>query len=225
MIKVATRQMIRVWDIPTRVFHWSLVSLFVFLIVSGDMGDDMIEFHFYAGYLLSGLIVFRVLWGLMGSHHARFRSFIKGPGATLSYVKAMMKGNAHHHYGHNPAGAVMVVVLLALLTLQFATGLVTTDDVIWDGPFYSSVSDEIAELGATLHHQIQLVLQGLVVLHILAIVFHRFKYNDPLVPAMVHGKKPDQGGAVSVPDASKVNFTIALVVAVGWVYYLFSLPL
>lgn len=225
MIQVATRRMINVWDLPTRIFHWTLVGLFVFLIISGDMGDDLIEWHFYAGYLLSGLILFRIIWGVIGSEHSRFTSFIRHPRTTLSYLKGMLAGNADHHYGHNPAGGMMVIALLVLLTLQVATGLVTTDNVIWDGPFYSAVSDQVAEIGGELHETIQGLLQLLVVMHVAAIIFHRFKYNDPLVPAMIHGKKPDMGGAVSVRNVSMVRTLIALALSMAWVYYLFSLPL
>ncbi|MCO4758310.1 MAG: cytochrome b/b6 domain-containing protein [Oceanospirillaceae bacterium] len=225
MIQVATRRMIQVWDLHTRIFHWSLASLFVFLIISGDLGDDLIEWHFYAGYLLSGLIVFRLIWGVVGSEYSRFVSFIRHPLHTLGYAKRMFQGTAEHHYGHNPAGGMMVVVLLLLLSVQVASGLVTTDDVIWDGPFYSAVSDDLAELGSMLHHQIQNVLQLLVVLHVAAIIFHRFKYKDALVPAMVHGKKPDQGGAVSTSGAGVLASLIALSLSAGWVLYLFSLPL
>ena len=225
MIEVATRRMIQVWDLHTRIFHWSLVGLFVFLIVSGDLGDDLIEWHFYAGYLLSGLLVFRLIWGIVGSEHSRFISFIRHPLHTIKYLKRMFQGKAEHHYGHNPAGGMMVVVLLVLLSIQVASGLVTTDDVIWDGPFYSAVSDDLAELGSMLHHQVQNLLQLLVVLHIAAIIFHRFKYKDALVPAMIHGKKPDQGGAVSVSNAGVMASVVALTLSAGWVFYLFSLPL
>lgn len=225
MIEVATRRMIQVWDLHTRIFHWSLVGLFVFLIVSGDLGDDLIEWHFYAGYLLSGLLVFRLIWGIVGSEHSRFISFVRHPLHTMGYLKRMIQGKAEHHYGHNPAGGMMVIVLLVLLSIQVASGLVTTDDVIWDGPFYSAVSDDLAELGSMLHHQVQNVLQLLVVLHVAAIIFHRFKYKDALVPAMIHGKKPDQGGAVSTSGAGVMASVIALTLSAGWVLYLFSLPL
>lgn len=225
MIQVAARRMINVWDLPTRIFHWTLVGLFVFLIVSGDLGDDLIEWHFYAGYLLSGLILFRVIWGVIGSRHSRFTSFVRDPITTVTYLKGMFSGKTAHHYGHNPAGGMMVIVLLILLALQVATGLVSTDDVIWDGPFYSAVSDQVAEIGGELHESIQSLLQLLVVLHVAAILFHRFKYNDHLVPAMIHGKKPDVGGAVSARNVSVVRTLIAVSFSAAWVFYLFSLPL
>ena len=225
MIQVAARRMINVWDLPTRIFHWTLVGLFVFLIISGDLGDDLIELHFYAGYLLSGLLLFRIIWGVIGSRHSRFTSFVRHPKTTLKYLKGMFNGKAEHHYGHNPAGGMMVIVLLLLLALQVATGLVSTDDVIWDGPFYSAVSDQVAEIGGELHEAIQGLLQLLVVLHVAAILFHRFKYNDQLVPAMIHGKKPDVGGAVSARNVSVIRTLIAVGFSTAWVFYLFSLPL
>lgn len=220
-----TPPMTKVWDLPVRIFHWTLVSLFLFLIVSGDLGDELIEWHFYAGYLLSGLILFRLIWGLIGSHYARFLSFVRHPLHTLGYLKRMFQGNAEHHYGHNPAGGMMVIALLLLLSAQIASGLVTTDDVLWDGPFYSTVSDELAEFGGTLHHQLQLLLKVLIGVHILAVVFHQIKYKDRLVPAMIHGKKVDMGGTVITDQAGIAPFVLATGLAASWVYYLFGLPL
>ncbi len=220
-----TPPMIKVWDLPVRIFHWSLVGLFVFLIISGDLGDELIEWHFYAGYLLSGLILFRLVWGLVGSQHARFTAFVRHPLETLRYSRRMLTGKAEHHYGHNPAGGMMVVVLLLLLGLQVASGLVTSDDILWDGPFYSAVSDELADLGGRVHHQLQLVLKVLVGLHILAIVFHRLAYKEKLVPAMIHGKKVNLDGISSADRAGVLPFVLAAGLAAGWVYYLFGLPL
>jgi len=225
MSQLNVKPAVRVWDLPVRLFHWSLAALFLFLIVSGDLGDDLIELHFYAGYLLSGLIVFRLVWGLAGSRYARFSQFIRHPLHTLGYTKRLLQGKAEHHYGHNPVGGLMVIALLLLLAAQVATGLVTSDDVIWDGPFYAAVSDETAELGAMLHHQLQLVLKVLVGLHVLAIVFHKVFYKDALVPAMIHGRKIDHGNAVAAEPASPIAFVLASALAAGWVYYLFSLPL
>lgn len=225
MIQVATRRMINVWDLPTRIFHWTLVGLFVFLIISGDMGDDLIEWHFYAGYLLSGLILFRIIWGMIGSRYSRFTMLVRHPKTTMKYLKRMFNGNAEHYYGHNPAGGTMVITLLVLLALQVMTGLVTTDEVIWDGPFYGAVSEQVSNIGGELHKTIQDLLQLLVVLHVAAIIFHRLKYNDPLVPAMIHGKKPDMGGAISARNVSMVRTLIALSLSSAWVFYLFSLPL
>lgn len=217
--------MVKVWDLPTRIFHWTLVALFIFLIVSGDIGGDLIEWHFYAGYMLSGLLVFRLFWGIAGTSYARFSSFVRDPIHTLGYTGRMLRGNAEHHYGHNPAGGMMVIALIVLLALQVLSGLVTTDDILWDGPFYSMVSDETAELGGEIHETVQLILQIMVGLHVLAIIFHKVRYRDPLIPAMLHGNKPDKGNAVSRDSVRVVPFLLVVLLAVGWTSYLFSLPL
>ncbi|MGB0468842.1 MAG: cytochrome b/b6 domain-containing protein [Pontibacterium sp.] len=217
--------MIRVWDLPTRLFHWLLVGLFVFMIVSGESGDDLIEWHFYGGYLLSGLILFRIVWGLLGTRYARFTSFIFNPVYTLKYSLRMVKGKAEPHYGHNPAGGVMVILLLGLLSVQVASGLVTTDDVLWNGPFYDSVSEEITDLAGQVHHLLQEALIILVVLHVAAIVFHRLKYKDALVPAMFHGNKPAHDKTAGIGAFSWIGLVVAVALATGWVGYLFSLPL
>ncbi|MCV6588900.1 MAG: cytochrome b/b6 domain-containing protein [Marinobacterium sp.] len=225
MSQLNVKPMVKVWDLPVRLFHWSLVGLFVFLIISGDLGDDLIEWHFYAGYLLSGLIVFRLVWGLVGSHHARFVNFIRNPLHTLRYSLNVARGKAGHYEGHNPLGALMVVALLGLLAVQVASGLITTDDVIWDGPFYSAVNEEMAELGGITHHYVQLVLKVLVGLHLLAIVVHKVAFKEALVPAMLHGRKPHHPAAVETGAVNPVALVAAAVLAAGWVYYLFSLPL
>jgi len=219
------RPMEHVWDLPTRLFHWLLVSLFLFLLLTGDQGD-WLERHMQAGYLLSGLIIFRILWGLVGNYHARFRNFIRSPGFTLQYMWRMVRNRGEHYQGHNPAGAAMVVTLLAGLLLQATSGLVTTDDIFWEGPLYNSVPTSVASLGATIHRSFADVLLALVSLHIVAVLYHTLRYKQPLVPAMIHGKKPVQDGeaihygAVSIP-----KLIIALVTAGAWVGWLFTLQL
>lgn len=217
--------MVKIWDLPTRVFHWMLVSLFLFLIYSGSWDDSLMEWHFFCGYLLSGLILFRIFWGVFGTYYARFCSFIVSPIKGLSYLKSIAKGNTEHFYGHNPAGALMVVALIVLLLLQVASGLVTSDEVLWDGPFYSSVSDEVASLGAEIHHTVQLILQYLIGLHILGVVAHSIRFKEKLVASMVTGNKKDLGNAKPRDSVNIIAFVLCAGLSSAWVYYLFSLPI
>ncbi|MDO6512575.1 cytochrome b/b6 domain-containing protein [Neptuniibacter sp. 2_MG-2023] len=218
--------MVKIWDLPTRIFHWVLVSLFLFLIYSGNWDDSLMQWHFYSGYLLSGLILFRILWGIVGTYYARFCSFIVSPIKGLSYLKSTFKGDtSEHFYGHNPAGAMMVVMLILLLMLQVASGLVTSDEVLWEGPFYASVSDALASLGAEVHHTVQIILQCLVGLHILGVITHSILFKEKLVASMVTGTKKDLGNAKPREPVNPVALLMCVALSVAWVYYLFGLPI
>lgn len=225
MEQVSTHEKVKVWDPLTRVFHWSLAGLFVFLIVSGDLGDDLMQWHFFAGYLLSGLILFRVLWGFFGPEPVRFSSFVRGPASTLRYLKQQLRGTPDHYYSHNPLGGWMVIMLLLLLAVQAASGLMTSDDILWDGPFYAAVSEQTASLAGAVHHKLQGLLQLLVILHICAVIYHKVRYKEALVPAMIHGYKPHHGGRKPRVRLSPAGASVTLLAASGWVGYLFSLPL
>ncbi len=217
---------VHVWDLPTRLFHWALAALFIFMIVTGDQGDDWLLWHMRAGYALLGLLTFRVIWGLAGSHYARFQQFIASPVHAWTYTVSLIKGNARHYLGHNPAGGWMVVTLLVGLFVQAVSGLFITDDILWEGPFYNAVTEGVADLASTIHHQLQSILQALVILHILGVIWHRVRYKDPLVGAMIHGKKPtitnDTAVTVRVHPAALI---IAVVCATALVVWLWQKPI
>ena len=215
--------MVKVWDIPTRLFHWSLVALFLFMIISGE-SDDLMEWHFYAGYLLSGLILFRVIWGVLGTRYARFSSFKLNPFTTLSYTKDLLRLKHTSQYGHTPAGSLMVVLLLGLLGTQSVTGMMSTDDIIWNGPLYNAVSGDTADLAGEVHEMIQALLQVIVGIHILAIILYKVKFKEPLVPAMIHGKKPQNGDEPARESLNLIKFLIAVLPAAGLIYWLFTQP-
>ncbi|WP_286237875.1 cytochrome b/b6 domain-containing protein [Neptuniibacter halophilus] len=216
--------MIKIWDLPTRLFHWSLASLFVFMIVSGN-SDDMVEWHFYAGYLLSGLLLFRVLWGLLGTRYARFSSFVFHPGETLSYLKSLFSSEHRAYAGHNPIGGLMVFALLLLLAVQSVTGMMSTDDIIWYGPLYNLVDEETAGLAGYIHHELQLILQLLVGLHIFAIIYHKVRFKESLAPAMLHGKKSHAESAQPHEGISWIKLSLAAGSGSALSYYLFTLPI
>ena len=217
--------MVKIWDLPTRIFHWVLVLLFLFLIYSGEWDDSLMEWHFYSGYLLSSLLLFRLLWGVVGTYYSRFRSFVVSPFKALNYLKSLVKGNPEHFYGHNPAGAMMVIMLILLLCVQIASGLVTSDEVLWSGPFYDRVSEEVASLGAEIHQTVQIILQCLVGLHILGVISHSIMFKEKLVASMVTGKKKANGDA-KPRDSINIPALIACTgLSLGWLYYLFGLPI
>ena len=217
--------MVKIWDLPTRMFHWLLAGLFLFLVISGEQGSEWMPWHMRAGYVLSGLLLFRILWGFVGSHHARFVNFVRPPHASLRYLVEVLRGEAHQYPGHNPAGAMMVLALLLALGIQALTGLVTTDDVLWNGPLYSWVSEHIAEFGGSVHRALEVGLKVLVLVHVGSVLFHKFRFKEPLISAMLHGRKPLPSAAAVDTSASPVWAIVGLACAAGWIGWLWLLPI
>jgi len=119
---MSSTKSVRVWDIALRLFHWSLVLAFTVAYLTGE-GDEQELIHSYAGYIIGGLLIFRILWGFAGTKYARFSSFVFGPKITIQYITGLMHGKVRHYLGHNPAGALMVFMLLLSLTATVYTGL------------------------------------------------------------------------------------------------------
>lgn len=218
-----------VWDWPVRAMHWLMVILFSGLIITGNIDADVMQWHFYMGYGLSAVVIARILYGIMGSRFARFSQFIYHPIETIRYVSTLLTGKGKHYLGHNPVGGLMVIVLLLALTTQWLTGLFSSDEVFWFGPFYNWGSDAVLETAASLHHQLPDILLILVGLHILAVLYHEVRFKERLVSAMIHGKKPVPSDAENIAAANqaktpRVGVIISLVCALGWLSWLWSLP-
>lgn len=180
---------IYVWDLPTRLFHWSLVALVAFQWLSGEFSDELLEFHLLGGYAILALVAFRLLWGLAGSRYARFSSFLRGVGPTLEYARALRANAAPRYLGHNPLGGWMIVALLATLALQGITGLFSSDDVMTSGPLRHLVSEPLGEILTELHEGSFNVLMTLVVAHVASILAHRLFKGEDLVRPMLTGYK------------------------------------
>jgi cytochrome b len=180
---------IYVWDLPTRLFHWSLVALVAFQWLSGEFKDELLELHILGGYAILVLAAFRLLWGFVGGQHARFGNFLRGVGPTLEYARALRANAAPHYLGHNPLGGWMIVALLAMLALQGLTGLFASDEVMGGGPLRNVVSDQLGEILTELHEGSFNVLMTLVVAHVASIVAHRLFKGEDLVRPMLTGYK------------------------------------
>jgi cytochrome b len=213
------RTRIRLWDLPTRVFHWSLVVAVLTAVITGQVGGDWMKVHGIAGLAIVGLVVFRLLWGFLGSTHARFASFVPRPSTVWRYLRGRWQG-----VGHNPLGALSVLALLGLLAAQAATGLFGNDDISFAGPLASRVSESLSTRLTGLHHQLADALLILIGLHVVAIVVHLLFKKDNLVTPMVTGYKQVHGEAEGElpPGASRrggwVAFAIALASALAAVY-------
>ncbi len=179
------KKIIRVWDLPIRLFHWLLVVCITGSFVSINLGDEFIQWHAYFGYSILTLLIFRIFWGFVGSTHARFTSFFPTKKAILDYLS----GSSPRVLGHNPIGAISVFALLFALSVQVITGLFVDDEVSFKGPLEKYVSSSIASFLSQIHEGNQVVILTLITIHIAAIIFYKkFKAED-LIKPMISGDK------------------------------------
>lgn len=204
-----SKESIRVWDLPTRIFHWALFVLVVAAFVTGQLGGNLMEWHGRIGLAILGLLVFRLVWGVVGSTYARFANFVPSPGAVLAYLRGAWQG-----LGHNPIGALSVLALLAVLTFQVMTGLAANDDIAFQGPLYPLVSVETSARLTGWHRLNVVVVILLVTLHLSAILFYALVMKDNLVRPMITGNKEEDGRAgVSAVGGGWVALGVAAVIA------------
>lgn len=179
---------LRVWDLPTRLFHWGLVAAVAVAILSAELG--VLDVHMLAGETVLILVLFRLVWGVVGSQTARFADFVKGPGAIRDYLRrSRAGGEAAFTLGHNPLGALMVVALLLVLLVQAGSGLFTSDDILVDGPLVPLVSGSMVALLSSLHRLLANGIFVLVGLHVVAVFFYLLVKKDNLIRPMVTGRK------------------------------------
>lgn len=179
----------RVWDLPVRLFHWSLSVLILASFVTANLGGEWMEWHKRAGFAVLGLVAFRITWGLVGSYHARFVNFVRGPRSVADYVKSLVAGTSKPFPGHNPLGAISVLALLAVIAVQTVTGLFANDDVMLEGPFAARVSKQLSDLLTRIHKLNADFLLFLIALHLLAIAYYYFAKKENLLTPMFTGVK------------------------------------
>ncbi len=219
----ATPQPIRVWDLPTRLFHWLLALSIIGLVVTGQVGGSLIVWHFRLGYLVMGLLIFRLLWGFVGGRWSRFASFVYAPGTVLRYVRGGSQPGEHHEVGHNPLGAFSVFALLLLLAVQVGTGLIADDEIANTGPLNRFVATATGIAATGWHSELgKTIIIVLVLLHVAAIVFYKVKKRVDLVGPMLRGDKLLPPGTPASAD-NVATRSIAVVIAafaaavVAWV--------
>jgi len=182
----AAGRRIRVWDLPTRLFHWSLVALVAFSIVTAKLGGLWLDWHMRSGYAILALLVFRLLWGVAGSRHARLVHFVRGPRIVLAYLQGR---HPHDGAGHNPLGALSVVAILAVLLAQAATGLFTNDGSFTEGPLARLVSSATGERLSTAHRWGEAAVYALIGVHLAAVLYYLAVKRDNLVGPMITGDR------------------------------------
>lgn len=166
---------VKVWDPLVRIFHWSLVAAFI---VAWLTGDELEGVHIATGYVIMGLVAFRLVWGVVGSRHARFTDFVRSPRTVLAFLKDTVRFRAKRYLGHNPAGGAMVVALLLTLSAICATGFMMTTDMFWGVEWVEEVHEAAASL--------TLALVGL---HLAGVAVASFEHRENLVRSMVSGRK------------------------------------
>ena len=183
-----------IWDLPLRLFHWLLA---VAVIVSiGSVKNENMFVHEKSGLTILGLLGFRLVWGVIGSHHARFVHFVKSPGEVISYIKGRFAGNRYHQPGHAPSGGYATVAILLVLSVMASLGLMANDDVLYEAPL-AAWAGEFTETASFWHRRIEVLIFAIIVLHLAAIATYRFLLGQNLIPAMIHGGRDRNNAPVS----------------------------
>lgn len=213
----------RIWDLPTRLFHWALVVCVVGLVVSGNIGGSAMVWHFRFGQAVMTLLLFRLIWGLIGGRWSRFAALDLRPKAVLDDLRGRLE--ARRRIGHSPLGALAVLAFVLVLSAQVASGLISDDEIAFSGPLSHLVSSASVSAASAYHKNVgKLLLIGLVLLHLLAIIWHTFK-GHAIVGAMVHGDKPlEQAEAPARDDARSRLLALAVLLGcLGLSSWVFSL--
>jgi cytochrome b len=201
-----------VWDLPVRVTHWALVLAVAGCWATHYAGVEWFPWHRRLGYTVLVLVTFRIVWGFVGTRHARFAVFLRGPRTLLAYLRERGRATV----GHNPFGALSVVALLALLLLQAATGLFANDEIMNMGPFYGWIAPQLSNRITSLHRASSEWLLVLIGTHVAAVALYVHVRGQPLVTAMITGRKPatDVSAAEAI-TGSRVLMACVIVAAIA----------
>lgn len=178
---------IAVWDLPLRLFHWSLAAVVITGIAAIKL--DHIDLHIRCGQVTLALVLFRIIWGFVGPAYARFTSFVRGPAAIMAYVRSLLRPPHEFHAGHNPLGGMVVVLMLVLLLLQAISGLFANDDIATEGPWAVMVSKAASNAITALHYRNSWLIIALIALHVVAVFVYLIRYRDNLIRPMFTGLK------------------------------------
>jgi cytochrome b len=217
---------IRVWDVPVRLFHWTLVILMATSYFSGKAGGDWMKLHFWSGYAILTLLLFRIVWGFVGSTTARFSDFVKGPSAAFRHLAEMAGADRPRDAGHNPLGGAMVVVLIFAVLAQAIAGLFSadTDTGVVTGPLSRFLADKWIERATAFHEFWINVLLALAAMHVLAAIVYLVWKRQNLIGAMIHGSKPIDDVVHPGQPAPRLQFAsgrlaISLLIACAAIVY------
>lgn len=182
--------MIKVWDLFVRLSHWLVVLLILSAWLSAHFGDAEFKWHSFNGYAVFVVVLSRIIWGFIGSTTARFSNFIKAPWKVPAYLLDLLRGKAPSFLGHNPAGGWMVLAFWLVLLSQTIAGMFSSDDVLAEGPFTYAASESTVNFMTSWHHRLFDLLIILIILHVLAVIYHQWIKREKLLQAMFTGEKP-----------------------------------
>ncbi len=215
---------IRIWDWPVRLTHWALALCIAGLYATGEYGWLTMEWHFRFGYAALALVVFRILWGFVGSEHARFVDFIRGPSAIAAYVKSLLAPRSAPSVGHSPLGGLAVIALLALTLFQAVTGLFSSDQIEAFGPLSERISASLSDDLTDWHELGQQVLLILIAIHVLAVLGYLFFKRENLIAPMFHGYKILDGKDARWGSSWLALVLFALCAGAVWAITIFGPP-
>ncbi len=198
-----------IWDFPTRLFHWLLVMAVISQYITAEVIEDAIQWHFYGGYFILGLLIFRVLWGFWGAYYAKFSQFIVSPQSAWLYSKTFAAHENEPSIGHTPLGAYSIIFILTVLFTQAITGLFITDDIFHNGPYYYAIGEKTRDVMNWLHHQGFNAVWLFIALHIGAMIVYKFAKKQNLVVSMITGyKQHDITAATPLTQNHWIKFVI-----------------
>jgi cytochrome b len=214
-------QKIPVWDLPTRLFHWLLVALVAASFATGKAGGTAMIYHEWCGEAILALLIFRIVWGFVGSAPSRFSTFLASPSTVFQYALTLLRRDEDHHLSHNPLGGWSVMAMLMVLLVQAGTGLFANDDIFIEGPLYDWVSKATSDRLTSIHHFNHDVILVLVAVHFAAVLFHLVFKKENLILPMITGMKSWKGAPqAEITPAPAWRAVLTAVVAAVSVYLL-----
>jgi cytochrome b len=214
---------IRVWDLPTRIFHWTLAVLVVFSFTTGKIGGSWLEWHMKSGYAILALLLFRLAWGIAGSSTSRFSSFLRGPTAFAAYARDVVARRHRAAMGHNPMGGWMVLFMLVILLAQATSGLFADDEIATQGPLAVKVSNAVVARMSSFHYYNGWTIAAAVGLHVIAIATYWWVLKDNLVRPMWTGWRDVEPGTMQPRSRAPGLAAIFLALSAGFVYWLVAI--
>lgn len=207
---------VRIWDLPTRLFHWVLALTLTGSWVTQELGLKWMEWHISLGYTALFLVTFRIFWGVAGPRHARFASFVARPARVWRYARAWLAGDPPRFAGHNPLGGWAILAMLSLTLVQAVSGLFNSDEILYAGPWHYAAPSSFTDRMAALHGLNFNLLAGLVLLHLAAVAIYWLRWRSNLVRAMWTGRKRrDEVDPTQAIDSSRLLLALILMIVAG----------
>ncbi|GLX78553.1 hydrogenase [Thalassotalea insulae] len=211
-----------VWDLPIRIFHWGFVILLLALWYTSEQDRGLIEVHMKLGYLALGFVLFRIIWGFVGTTHARFKNFVPNFYQVIIYIRGSLSDKTTQYAGHNPAGSLMVLLMLLLVLVQASTGLFINDEVFSSGPYSGVLSSELERLLKFIHSNGFNAILLMSSVHVFAVFYYLLVKKQNLIKPMVNGKKAAHviSEDAAIESSKIVKAAVVAIAVAAFVYWL-----